>query len=328
MESTTKIIRIDGKDIVAEEKDIAQDSLLFYAENPRIKSIIESEYGDNPSQNQIETKIKTLESVKELRRSIIANDGLLEPIIVKDNVVLEGNSRLAAYRLLSANDPIKWGKIRATVLPSSVTDEDVFSMLGTLHIVGKTPWSPFEQAGYLKRRVTTSRKPIDAIAEELGLKKSSAKEYISTYDMMIDNDDLEVTKWSYYHELVKNGNISRANENYPQYSIIDTVVDRIKNDEFSDAREIRKVGTIMKATGETAEEAIHGYISGSLSLEESLELVESSSKLDNLITKLKAMTTSIIKEDKSLREYITDQSLLFEIRNLRLQLDNILNSVR
>ena len=90
--------------------------------------------------------------------------GLLEPIIVRRNVVLEGNSRLAAYRMLAEKDPIKWADIRCNVLPDDTSDDVVFSLLGTLHIIGKTPWSPFEQAGYLYRRTQTSRKTYNCIS--------------------------------------------------------------------------------------------------------------------------------------------------------------------
>jgi hypothetical protein len=316
MEPTQKIIRIDGNDVIAMEMDIAQDGLLFYPENPRIKSIIEAECGENPSQAEIEKKMKSLEHVKELRRSIVANGGLLEPIIVKDNVVLEGNSRLAAYRILCELNPLQWGTIRATVLPNTVTDDEVFSMLGTLHIIGKTPWNPFEQAGYLKRRVSASRRPIEAIADELGLSVSSARKYIETYNLMSDNDDMIPSKWSYYFELVKNNAIQRANESYPQYEVKDTIVE--------DAREIRKVGKIMSATGDTAQDAIFGYLTGELTLAEGIELVESNSKFDNILSKIKSVTEAIIKDMPTLLNNRTDTALIYQISNLQQQLKNII----
>lgn len=326
MDSTKKIIRIDGKDIIASEMDIPLVNLLYYPDNPRIKSIIEAEFGDNPSQEQIESKMKSLDHVKELRRSIIANDGLLEPIIVKDDVVLEGNSRLAAYRILCGENPIKWGNIRATVLPPEVSEEQIFSMLGTLHIIGKTPWSPFEQAGYLKRRITTSRKPIDAIADELGLKRSSAKAYIATYDLMVDNDDMESTKWSYYHELYKSSSIRKADENYPQYGIFEKLIEKIKNDDYDDAKQLRSVGKIMGAQGELAQEVIKEYLDGDISLEDGVELVESDSKLSNIISKIRTVTSSLVKEQKTIRESINDYELKFNLINLRQQINNLLGS--
>ena len=324
MEATKKIIKIDGIDIMAEDKDIPQVTLKFYPENPRIKTIIEAECGENPSQQEIESKMKTLDHVKELRRSIKANGGLLEPIIVKDNIVLEGNSRLAAYRLLCEEDPIQWGRIRATILPSNVSEDAIFSMLGTLHIVGKTPWNPFEQAGYISRRLSQSRKNIDAIASDLGLPRSAAKLMMATYNRMLANDDLEPSKWSYYNEFEKNSAIRKADENYPQLNIVDTILERIKADEFSDARELRKVGTIMKAEGETASEAIHSYIDGSMSIDEAVELVQSENKLSNLQSKIKNISQILEKEERSIIDNLTDTQLRFFLQSIQQRINHIL----
>lgn len=49
MEATKKIVRIDGKNIEATERDINQAELLFYKDNPRIKTIVETTLGDAPS---------------------------------------------------------------------------------------------------------------------------------------------------------------------------------------------------------------------------------------------------------------------------------------
>ena len=162
--NTKRIIIIAGQHIEVEEKCLKHSDLDFYPENPRIYNTIHAEIGDNPTQKVIESAMKKLDSVKTLKQSIEVNGGLLEPIIVRRNVVLEGNSRLAAYRMLAEKDPIKWADIRCNVLPDDTSDDVVFSLLGTLHIIGKTPWSPFEQAGYLYRRTQTSRKTYNCIS--------------------------------------------------------------------------------------------------------------------------------------------------------------------
>lgn len=207
--NTKRIIIIAGQHIEVEEKCLKHSDLDFYPENPRIYNTIHAEIGDNPTQKVIESAMKKLDSVKTLKQSIEVNGGLLEPIIVRRNVVLEGNSRLAAYRMLAEKDPIKWADIRCNVLPDDTSDDVVFSLLGTLHIIGKTPWSPFEQAGYLYRRTQTSRKPITALADEFGLQHSVARQFIAVYKMMLEASDTEPSKWSYYFELHKNADIKK-----------------------------------------------------------------------------------------------------------------------
>ncbi len=324
MEQTKKILRIDNNVVEAIETDLKLIDLEYYPENPRIRSIIESEFGENPTQEQIERKMQSLDHVKELKNSIRVNGGLIEPIFVKDNVVLEGNSRLAAYRLLCDEDAIKWSAIRAVVLPSTVTPDQIFSMLGTMHIIGKTPWSPFEQAAYLQRRMTTSRKKIDAIADELGLTRPAAHKYIDTYEIMVQNDDLVRDKWSYYYELVKNGAIQKANKNYPQFSIMETILERIKEDKFTDAREIRKVGKVVGSESEVANEAISGFINETMSLDEAVELVECDSKIANLTAKIRNFNIAIDKESRAIRENLRDMGLSTELKRLLAQIKTIM----
>lgn len=324
MNQTKKYLRIDGDIIEAVEKDVLQSELLFYAENPRIHSIIKAEFGENPSQEQIENKMKSLEHVKMLKASIKVYGGLLEPIYVCGNVVLEGNSRLAAYRILFADDPVKWGKIRAFELPKTITKDQIFSMLGTMHIIGKTDWQPFEQASYLARRLTTSRKKIEAIADELGLTRDSARKFIETYNLMVENDDLVRDKWSYYYELVKNGAIQRAQKSYPHLEIKETILERIKDNKFADAREIRKVGKVMGAKGEVADDAIRGFIDESLTLQEAVELVECDSVLDNVISKIEKFNMTVVNNHAVLRENISDMKLNIELKKLQKQLNILL----
>jgi len=324
MEQTKKYIRIENSIVEAVEMDISIVDLQYYPENPRINSIIESEFGDNPTQEQIEQKMQSLDHVKELKNSIRVNGGLIEPIFVKDNVVLEGNSRLAAYRLLVHEDPIKWAKIRAVLLPSSVTADQIFSLLGTMHIIGKTPWSPFEQAAYLRKRITTSRKKVDAIADELGLTRSAAHKYIATYDLMEQNDDLVRDRWSYYYEFVKNGAIQQADENYPQFSIKEKILERIKEDKFTDAREIRKVGKVVGSESEVADEAISGFINETMSLDEAVELVESDSKIANLTAKIRNFNIVIANESGAIRKNLGDMGLSTELKKLFAQIRTIM----
>lgn len=325
MEQTKKYLRIDSDVIEAIETDVDVVDLLYYAENPRIHSIIESEFGENPTQAQIESKMKSLDHVKELKNSIRVNGGLLEPIYVRDNVVIEGNSRLAAYRILCDENPITWGKMRAILLPSDIKEEQIFSMLGTMHIIGKTPWSPFEQAAYIDRRLTSSRKNIDAIAEDLGLIRSYARKLQQTYQLMVENNDLVREHWSYYFEYIKNGAIQSAIENYPQFALKETIIDRIKEEKFSDARELRKVGKILGAECETASEAIQGFVENTLSLDDAVELVESESKVANLITKVRSFSMVVLKEESTIRQNVGDLGLRLELQKLQTKLNQLLS---
>ena len=111
-------ITIGKKEYEVNEIQLNQSELFFYEDNPRVYSALRAD-GMVPSQDMIESKLKEMEHVKQLRYSIDQNGGLIDPLIVlkRDGnyIVLEGNSRLAAYRILAEKDPIKWQIGRAHV---------------------------------------------------------------------------------------------------------------------------------------------------------------------------------------------------------------------
>jgi len=159
--ATSQLI-IGKRTFIVEDTELAQVNLKFYVDNPRVYSVLRN-MDDEPSQDEIEALMVDMDHVKQLKQSIEANGGLIDPLIVRagDNVVLEGNSRLAAYRLLCRIDPIKWGMVRCKVLPHDIDDSAIFTLLGQYHIVGRKDWSPYEQAGYLYRRIKDTKLPIE-----------------------------------------------------------------------------------------------------------------------------------------------------------------------
>lgn len=314
--ASTRNITIGNQTVKATEDEVRQSDLLFYAENPRVYNALHAELGDDPSQQEIEKHMKQLEHVKILKQSIEANGGLLEPIIVRRNIVLEGNSRLAAYRILTAKDPIRWGKIKANVLPDDTSDELVDSLLGTLHVIGKAPWSPFEQAGFLARSINRTRKPIDALADELGMTKSTAQAYIRVYQTMMENDDAIPAKWSYYFELDKNKDIRNANENESTREILVKVKEMIKEDKVPKAQDIRAIGKILSAKSENAREAAEELLEGEITIAEAVEQTQEDTKLAVMLTRANAFLAFVKKDRQNLRDNRDDANLNYTIKQI------------
>ena len=147
------VITIGKKDFQITETIMNQQDLVFYVENPRVYSVIRENGNDNPSQHDIEMYMRSMEHVKELKVQIEQNGGLLEALLVvqkaDEYVVLEGNSRLAAYRILYEGNPSKWGKVRVNLLPDTITEEEIFTLIGSVHLNKKKDWTVFEQAAYV-----------------------------------------------------------------------------------------------------------------------------------------------------------------------------------
>lgn len=114
MESfTEEKLTLRGEEISVQVGIVPQVELMFYLENPRLYSIIRTE-GQEPTQEDIQETLSKKEHVKQLVKSIQENGGLIDPVIVLggENIVLEGNSRLAAYRILAEKDPLNGVKLK------------------------------------------------------------------------------------------------------------------------------------------------------------------------------------------------------------------------
>jgi hypothetical protein len=299
-----KTLTIGKKEFQVKEEEIPQASLKFYVDNPRVYSALRVSDDIKPDQSNIEKLMISMEHVKQLRLSIESNGGLIDPLIVRDGdfVVLEGNSRLAAYRILCQKDPITWGKVKCLILPSDIDESSIFTLLGQYHIIGRKDWSPYEQAGYLYRRSKESKLSVDIMAKELGIKKGDAQRYLKVFSFMIETKDLEPTNWSYYDELLKNKSINNATKSHPE--LVNTLVLQIKNKEIQQASDIRKVGEIAKCPDKKAKKVLAEIASGQKDIYNGFEQVKDTGKIDSIYKKMRAF-----------RELITDSEFADSIND-------------
>ena len=185
-------IRVIGqKKFEVTETELLQQDLLFYLDNPRVYSVLHENGHDNPTQTEIEEIMCSLDHVKSLKSQIMQNGGLIEPLIVvkrKDRyVVLEGNSRLAAYRILAKNDPLKWSRVLVQILPEDISDSDIFTLLGTFHLNPKKDWSKFEQAAYIYRQKKELGCSDSAWGKQVGISAITVKKYCEIYGLMVEH---------------------------------------------------------------------------------------------------------------------------------------------
>lgn len=284
---------IRGKKIHTKSVRLPVNELRFFAENPRIYSAIGADQAE-PSQEEIQTKLVSMDHVKELIQDIKLNGDLLEPIYVKDGTfeVLEGNSRLAAYRELVKQDPIKWGKMRSLLLPSDIDEASIFSLLGQYHIKGKKDWLPFEQAGFLHRRHTRQNVELQVLATELGLKSADAKNLVSTYDFMIEHKVRTPSKWSYFYEYIKSRKVKKYRQ---QFSDMDKlVVDQIKKEQVGKAMDFRSG---LKLLGDAKPQVIKKFMSEDYTFEDAVSAAESSGNANEIFKRLNRFRTWITKHE-------------------------------
>jgi hypothetical protein len=232
------------------------DELRYYKENPRIFSILK-QLGNAVTQTEIERNLWAQESTKDLFHDIKRNGGLIEEVIVRENEVLEGNSRLCAYRHLYRNAEEdgdtegmrKWETIRAKVLDPGTEDRTVFAILGMLHIRGKAEWRPYEQASYLYRQSTTYKMRPSELAEQIGHKESEIANMIEAYKLMDKHEITDPARFSYFVEFAKSRKLDKdeiAQYLPPNFDLAKNFSDWVKNDKIPRAEAVRDLPIILK----------------------------------------------------------------------------------
>lgn len=322
------ILTIGNVDYEIKRTELKQKDLKFFPENPRVYSVLNMT-DEEPTQEQIEETMCKTDHVKKLKESIKSNGGLIDPIFVRDGdmVVLEGNSRLAAYRILYRQNPLRWAKLKAILLPKDIPDSAVFSLLGQFHIIGRKDWEPYEQAGYLYRTLKDTNKSMDLLASELGITKYSIKKLIDVYEYMIEKNDNHPSKWSYYEELLKNRGIKKAFEEVP--GLEDKIISDIKNDKIRMAIDIRKLGDISKVNDKISDNVLKEIANGEKDIYSGYDIVESSGKMDNNYQYVKSFREKI-QNASSTGKLFKDENINnveFELNKIKKLIEDILAEI-
>ena len=255
----TEYYRIGKSQIPYRLENIPTERIAFYAENPRIYSQFSAT--EARTQDAIQSKLESMEHVKTLRAQIHRDKQVNEPLWCMpvdqdsqlsgsyDYVALEGNSRLAALRMETRTPP------PVTAVPCNILDLSslttvqresfVFSLLGRIHITGKTNWQTYENAAYIYRRYKHQGVSADDLAKELvGLTPAKVRNTVKAYEMMSRNEDTKSDHWSYYEVLVSGRKLPKLRDTYPSLDPI--LLPMIRNDEFPRAQDMRdKIPVIM-----------------------------------------------------------------------------------
>lgn len=244
-ELETLSISLKGKELKYEIINLDIFSIHFYTKNPRIASIISSQKGDI-NDNAIHKILWDRDPTHRLCQQIQKDGGLIHPILVYNNEVLEGNTRLCCYRhLFSQTQDSKWNKIKCQVITNSLTQEDIYRLLCTEHIEGKIEWEAYEKANLYVKMKEEEGMTDKQISEIVGESQPIVGYRIRAYKMMKDNGVEEKNKYSHFDQFV------RIKSECEQYNKTDKdfdhkIVQLIKEDKIPKATDIRKIPDICK----------------------------------------------------------------------------------
>lgn len=207
-------ITLDGKRVQVESVDLPLDQVKLDPLNPRIANTVSVSISDHGEklQKKLEELLWQDDDVHDLYRQVLANKGLVERIIVRqDGSVVEGNCRTVVYRKLREKRPTEreWKLIPARILPRDIAGRDVAILLGEMHVAGKNTWTPFEKAGHVHRMHSDYALTQDEIAVRLRMSKSKVNQLIRAFDLMKNRylpeyrGPANIRKFSYFEELYK-----------------------------------------------------------------------------------------------------------------------------
>ena len=96
--------------------------------------------------------------------------GVTEAVLVIQNTldVIEGNSRLAALRKLSREDPDnqRWTTIPCKIV-SELTPPQLDSYLHQTHVISITPWTAYEKANLAYKRIVEDNESVEEYAKNI-----------------------------------------------------------------------------------------------------------------------------------------------------------------
>ncbi len=192
-------------------------ALSFYGKNPRVLSKLmraKKLYG-TPDEKQlaIEEGMRTEASVRALLKTIVQHGGISEPLIIQENgEVLEGNSRLAALRILYQKNP----KEKYITAPCKVVlfdENEIDAFLHQQHVDGKVQWSAYDKAYSAYHRVEIDEVPIEEYAKRTSNTEKEISKQIEIISLMQSEGVGDKTeRYSYYHQMICSTKLKKSFE--------------------------------------------------------------------------------------------------------------------
>ena len=172
------------------------DQIDYDANNPRIQLAFHQGKVKNEANIKLalnasspDEENSTGTTIRGLKNSIRANQGIIQPIIVKQEadgryLVVEGNTRLMIYNEFHTKGFAgNWDEILAIVY-DDIDENAVDAIRLQSHLVGPRQWSPYAKASYLAGLEQRGDVPWEDIVSFCGGSSRDVDELVSAYQDM------------------------------------------------------------------------------------------------------------------------------------------------
>lgn len=307
-------------DVVGDDY-VEVESLRFLNDNPRVYACTHGEVdfrnlSTEEQQERIQTRLIEEPSVKNLIPEIKRHEGLIEPILVRQDTreVIEGNSRLAVYRHFRDTGVAgEWDLIPCHIV-TGLTPKQQAAFLNQIHVKGKTQWTPYEKANFAYVRKESGWE-LEEIADLFGESAGTIRKRVRVIELMRENEDREQSHFSHYDVIVRSGGALKALEDKPEFK--QRIMKDLRefsiteNDGGSDitAQELRRaLPTLL-----TKSRVLNRYSKGTVDLSEACRL----SDISPVEEKVRRSTTLLLDVTRSDIEALDPQRFAALKQNVR-----------
>ncbi len=205
-----RMLTIEGTRVPVTHTEVDVDKVHLDPKNPRINYQRVQKDGRPAKPEELRDFVLDLPGVPDLFKGIRDNGGLIDPIIVHGDRVVEGNCRAAVFmklRELMPKDP-RWARIPAEVLPQGTTERQIAVLQGMYHVNGKIQWRAYLQAAYLHDMKVRLKMSPAMIAKSLSLQQRVVERLLKAYQEMTEHvpqvkSGKGLEFFSYFEELFK-----------------------------------------------------------------------------------------------------------------------------
>jgi|SRR5579859_750979 len=219
----TYVRNIQGHPVELSLVEVDPNEVKLDPTNPRIGfSMRQLEEGER-NEGACVLLLTSQEDTEALKRSIVASNGVQEPIYLRsDRRVAEGNRRVVALRVAQEEFPgdPRFSTMPAWLIPASTPEHVIQDLLNEIHLGSVRGWAPYERA--LQMRGLLENGLIeDEIAERYRMTTREVRQQLAAVEFMdrmyfpITSDPTDPehrTKFSYFLEFHKNGRIQEHSD--------------------------------------------------------------------------------------------------------------------
>lgn len=222
----TYVRNIQGVSVELTLIEVDPNDVKLDPTNPRIGFSMRQLAQDQRNEGACVLLLTSQEDTEALKRSIVASNGVQEPIYLRaDRRVAEGNRRVVALRAALEEFPEdpRFARMPAWLIPEATPEHVVQDLLNEVHLGSVRGWAPYERA--LQMRALIENGLIeDEIAERYRMTTREVRQTLAAVQFMdklyfpITSDPADPehrTKFSYFLEFYKNGRIQAHSDSIP-----------------------------------------------------------------------------------------------------------------